>query len=817
MARYGFNVTIGADTSSFAAALRRLNGPIKDAQKELTKINQGLKLNPTNITLLTNKQKELKEQITQTTNKINDLEEAAKKYANSTTPLTEKQQKEYRAIQNEIEVEKEKLKDLQKQYDKFGSVSAQVLKATGQKFVDIGDKITDVGKKLAPVSAAASGLLVGITKSAIDFEDAWVGVTKTVEGTPEQLEKVRQEILKMASTTGIAKEEIAGVAQTAGQLGITTENLAEFTQTMIDLGISTNISAEEAATSLARIANITKMSESDYGALGAAITDLGNNYATTEAEIVEMTKRMAATGDIVGVTTPQMLALATSMSALGIEAEAGGSAMSKLLKKIQVSVETGDKNLNKFASVAGMTSKEFSKAFKDDAVGALNAFIKGLNDTERNGKSAVAILDEMKLKEVRLSNTILALANSDDILGKTLATSQKAWEEESALNIEAAKRYAETKMRIEQVKQKLGEIAVKIGDVVLPKINDILDRVDKFLDRFTELDDSTKEAIVKTLLFVAALSPLLIAIGTIISLIGKLLIGIGLIKALGIGAAIGKLGAAIVGFATGPVGLIILGITALIAIFKLAWDRSETFRAKMTEVGEKFVDIYNEHIKPTVDNIMAIIKMLWDNILKPCAEFLLNVFMANFQFAFPIISDVVRVACEVIATLIHGLTSVLRGIMEFIGGVFTGDWRLAWEGIRDIFTGVWNIIETTVDTVVTFIVDKVQGAIDKIKELMDKIADSKLGQAVSGIGGFVKSGINKIRGYATGGIVTRPQLAMVGEGGESEAIIPLSKLNDVMREQGVGGNTVNIYTQTLDDQKLQQIETYIDKKWGIKI
>lgn len=133
--------------------------------------------------------------------------------------------------------------------------------------------------------------------------------------------------------------EIAKVAEAAGQLGIKTQNVKSFTKTMIDLGESTNMSAESAATSLARFANITQMSQKDFDKLGSAIVDLGNNYATTESEITEMALRIAGAGKQVGMSQGDILGFATALSSVGVEAEAGGSAISKVMVQMQLAVE----------------------------------------------------------------------------------------------------------------------------------------------------------------------------------------------------------------------------------------------------------------------------------------------------------------------------------------------------------------------------------------------------------------------------------------------------------------------------------------------
>ena len=318
------------------------------------------------------------------------------------------------------------------------------------------DKVAKMGQRCFSTIATAAGVAtvaIGAATAASiavgsEFESAFAGVKKTVDATEKEFERLRQDILDMTRVIPSSASDIAGVMEIAGQLGIANEYLTDFTETMINLGVSTNMTAEDAATALAKFANVTGMDPTNYERLGSVIVDLGNNFATTEEDIVKMATRLASTGDLVGLSEAQIMALSTAMSAVGIKAESGGSTMSKLLKKMQLAVETNSKSLEDYASVAGMTGEEFSNAFKDDAVVALSAFIGGLNDTERNGKSAVAILDDMKLSEVRLSNTILALAGSGDLMTNAITMANEAWDENTALAIEAGRRYetAESQM-----------------------------------------------------------------------------------------------------------------------------------------------------------------------------------------------------------------------------------------------------------------------------------------------------------------------------------------------------------------------------------
>src|SRR5690606_34125378 len=245
-------------------------------------------------------------------------------------------------------------------------------------FSTVGDAAGKVGL------AAAAGLGM-VVKSAIDWETAWTGVLKTVDGSPAQLAKLEDGLRGLAVETGFAHEEVAGVAEAAGQLGISTGGIESFTRTMLDMGVSTNLSSEEAATGLARLRNIMGTTEGEIRNTGSAMVELGNNFATTEGEILAMSLRIAGAGRQAGLTTSDVLGLSAAMSSVGIEAEAGGTAISLTMKRIEKSVSDGDDTLDLFAKTAGMTSAEFSEAWGADASGALTSFVAGLGQAEASG------------------------------------------------------------------------------------------------------------------------------------------------------------------------------------------------------------------------------------------------------------------------------------------------------------------------------------------------------------------------------------------------------------------------------------------------
>lgn len=326
-----------------------------------------------------------------------------------------------------------------------------------------------------------------VYNTGVSFESAFAGVKKTVDETANtSYDDLNNALREMAQNMPAAYEEIAGVAEAAGQLGIATDNITDFTKVMVDLGNSTNLSAEMAASELAKFANVTKMSADDYDKLGSAIVDLGNNMATTEADIVNMSQRLGATASVAGIAQPDILALSAALSSVGVEAEAGGTAMATFIKKMQTAVETGGKKLTEFAEVAGMSEEAFAELFQKNGAQALDAFIRGLHRIDEEGGSALTTIQDMGFKEVRLSNAILALANNGDILTNAIQLSNNAWEENTALQEEAEKRYETTESKMQMLQNRVRDFYYELSQSLagdfssfmdLDKIGDVLDRI----------------------------------------------------------------------------------------------------------------------------------------------------------------------------------------------------------------------------------------------------------------------------------------------------------------------------------------------------
>ncbi len=534
---------------------------------------------------------------------------------------------------------------------------AQNLQNTGKRWKEVGEGIDTVTKPLQYAATALAAGGVASAKFAIDFEDSFANVKKTVDGTPEQLEKIRQEIIDM-TTVGInghsaipeTTAELTELAAAGGQLGIKTENISKFTETMAMLGTATNLYGEEGAATLAKFANVTKMDQENFDRLGSSIVDLGNNFATTESDIANMSMRLAGAGTQIGLSQADILGIATALSSVGIEAEMGGSAFSKAMIAMQMATTNGYTQVNdvmnktgmslrdlqllsannskdfksladglgytstelnsmissgvqleNFAKITGKTTEEFKNLFDSSPAEAIDAFIKGLQNADGAGENAISMLQDMGFTEVRLRDSLLRLANSEAGITEAVTRSNTAWNENIALQNEFDAKAETTASQLAVTKNNIVEAARSIGETMLPSIKDASTTVADFAKGLSQMSDEQKRTVVNTGATVIALGALSkVGVG-VIKGAGDFVEGLGVIsdKLPIIADATSAIKVSTAGLgssfsALAPIFGAVLAPAAVVAGYKVIADHVTEAIENNAKLGQSYKELYSQ-------------------------------------------------------------------------------------------------------------------------------------------------------------------------------------------------------------------------------
>ncbi len=326
---------------------------------------------------------------------------------------------------------------------------------------------TTIGLGAAAMGAAMLGAFALATGAAIDFESSFAGVRKTVDATEAEFSELAEGMRDMATEIPVNVNELNRIGEAAGQLGIAKGGILDFTETVAKLGVTTNLAGDEAASTLARIANVTQMPQDSFDRLGSAIVALGNAGASTEAEIADFGLRIAGAGKLAGLSVPDILAIGNAMASVGIESEAGGTAVQKVLLGITQAVATGSEDLATFAQTAGMSATEFAAAWEANPAQAFTTFVEGLGAA---GDGAFAVLEKLGMTDQRLIRSFLSIAGAGSQLRDSIDLSSAAWETNSALTEEAGKRFDTTASKIQIAKNQINEAAISFGETMLPAV-----------------------------------------------------------------------------------------------------------------------------------------------------------------------------------------------------------------------------------------------------------------------------------------------------------------------------------------------------------
>lgn len=623
-------------------------------------------------------------------------------------------------------------------------------------------------------------------KQAMQMEDAMAEIKKVVDFTsPDGLQKMQAALEKMSLSIPITAEGLAKITAAAGQAGIAEKDLIRFTETAAKMGVAFDISAEEAGEMMAKWRSGMNLTQDQVESLADATNALSNNNAAMAKQVGEALKRYGALGKVAGLTEKQTAAMAATIIGAGAEAEVAATGMNAFMRALTKGGSMTDLQKAAFGNL-GFDALQLQKDVQKNAPKTIFAVLEAVKTklpkelqmqylTAMFGEEGARAMGPMLANTEKLRENFDLVAESEKYAG--------------SMEKEFLSRSATTSNALELASNAMSYFARAVGDPMLGTLKE------RALD-FVKLGEAAgtwikeNQTLVKWFLYISGvvlscvavfhmLRVALFVLGTpVLKLIttgmklyeGLLLIRGGLstntaaIKAYSFAMSVWKggilvatkalgglkvaataAGSAMKFMFTNPIGMAITAIATLVLAGIYLYKNWDEVKAKLVELWTAFEEKF--------PGLAATMKNIYEGSIKPT---------------------------------IDGIKTTFQGLISFISGVFSGDWTKAWEGAKTSFSGCFQALPEFAKGPLNLVISLANKAIAGLNSL----GSFTVPDWVPGVGGK-SMGINipQIPMLASGGIATGPSLAMVGEGREPEAILPLSRLGGMM---GAGGPSISV-------------------------
>lgn len=685
----GITVEIGGDTTKLQTALKGVNGQIKNTQSALKDVEKLLKLDPHNTELLSQKQKLLTQAIGETKEKLATLKTAAEQ-ANEQLQKGEITQEQYDALQREIVETEAELKRLEQQASTTNATLTKI-GDVGSKLETVGNGITNVGKKVSVVSAAVTGMGIASVKTAADFESsmsqvqATMGITKdsmsTVNGESVNTMEALSDLAKqMGSETAFSASECAEALNYLALAGYDTQEMVDALPTVLNLAAAGNIDLASASDMVTDAMSALGMETSEADTMVDQMAKTASSTNTSVSQLGEGILTIGATAKSIKGGTAELNTALGILANNGIKGAEGGTHLRNVILSLQNPTDKAAACMEQLG--VDVYDSQGNMRSLNDILGDLNTSMEGMTSAEK-------------------TNIISSIFNKTDLssVNALLANTGETWDslQNSITNSAgAAQKMADTQLdnlsgQLTILKSALEGLAISIGEALMPMVKNIVSKIQGFVTWLNNLDDGTKQVIVKIGLFVAALGPALVILGTVISKVGVAMqafskFGLEITslvsKAGGLSGVMSKVGTAIMGI--NPVVIaVVAAIAVLVGAFVHLWNTNEEFRNKITAIWERIKSIFSGFAQGITDRLNAlgfdfenfgeVVSAIWNGL----CDFLAPVFEGVFTY---------------IANVLEETLGIITGILDIFIGIFTGNWSQVWEGVKGIFLSIWNFI-----------------------------------------------------------------------------------------------------------------------------
>lgn len=678
----GITVEIGGDTTKLSTAIKDVNKETYTLQSELSQINRQLKFNPSSTELLAQKQKVLRESVDATKQKLEQLksvESQVKQQFESGELGADK----FRAFEREIEQTESKLKGLQKQANEFGSVAGQKFQLAGEKINAVGDKISGAGQKFLPVSAAAAGVGTAAVKMASDFETSGNKVSTIADTTQVSMDTLEKGVLDLSTKTGESADDLNDALYQTISAGVQTKDAVSVLGTAVETAKGGFTDTTTAVDTITTALNSYGMKASEAKHVSDLLIQTQNLGKTTVGELGQSLGNVIPTASAAGVSFTDLMGSIAELTKQGLPTSEAITGMKAALSNvIKPSSDAADE-----AEKLGIN---FSQAHLKSVGWA--QFLSEIK--EKTGGNVTTMGKLFGSVEALNSVTVLAGKGSKDFaqvlsqMGKSAGTTDSAF----------GKMEKGTGASFERSMNSMKNAAIQLGTALAPVAQKIAQVIQQIAQKLQSLSPAQQQLIAKVLLATAALAPLIIGVGKVVSGFGALSSG---------------------------VGTLMTHFGAFTNVLKSGGGISSALTALLTPGGKVIAII--ALIAAAIGIIVTAVKHLWDT-------------NAGFRNAVITIWNGIKTFFSALGTFFK---TIFNGIVTAVKSVVT-----FFRTLPQFFSGLWTTITTALqnfwNSVVSFFTQGIPNFMNQVKNWFMHLPEN-LGYALGfAIGKLVKFGADAI-------------------------------------------------------------------------